>query len=201
MHRVARTSYDTSADQFSQHYDQIGPREGDIELAFALAGSPEHARVLEIGCGNGRDAHSIVQRTNNYTGVDTSEKLLTIARRRVPRGNFVLSSATDFEYVGPYDVVFAFALFRHMDLEEVTDVLREVYRSLRPGGVFYISSNYGLKYEPIDQQSPVGGTRRIYTYNPDIIRKHAPAGLKHVYQTRDTVDGHEWFEVALQKVL
>lgn len=201
MHRAVRATYDKSADQFSQHYDQIGPREGDIELAFALAGNPEHARVLEIGCGNGRDAQAIMRRTPDYTGIDTSESMLDIARGRLPAGNFEQVSATDFDYKGPYEVVFAFALFRHMNLEEVTTVLTAAYYSLRVGGVFYISSNYGPKYEPVKQSSPVGGERLIYAYNPDIIQKHAPVGLKSVYQTRDTVGGREWFEVALQKKL
>lgn len=201
MHRAVRAAYDKSADQFSQHYDQIGAREGDIELAFALAGNPEHAKVLEIGCGNGRDARAIMRRTNNYTGIDTSEKLLSIARTRLPEGHFEQVDALNFMYQGPYDVVFAFAPLRHMKLEEVTDVLLAVHRSLRPGGVFYISSNHGLKYESVSQHSPVGGMRQIYTYNADIIQKHAPVGLKPVYQTRDTVDGQEWFEVALQKTL
>lgn len=199
MHRAARAEYDTSADQFSQHYDQIGPREGDIELAFALAGNPVEGRVLELGCGNGRDARAIMRHTQDYTGVDTSGKMLTIARSRLPGGNFEQSDALDFVYKGPYDLVFAFALLRHLNLEEVTNILTAVSRSLKLGGVFYISSNHGLKYEPVERSSPVGGKRQIYTYNPDIIQKHAPVSLKSVYQTRDNVDGQEWFEVALQK--
>lgn len=201
MHRAARATYDISADQFSQHYDQIGARDGDIELAFALAGNPVNARVLEIGCGNGRDARAIMHLAADYTGIDISEKMLSIARDRLLEGNFEHADATKYNYKGPYDVVFAFALIRHLDLEELTDVLRAVYQSLRPGGVFYISSNYGVKYEPIDLPSPVGGTRRIYTYNPNIIQKHSPSRFRLVYQTRDIVDGREWFEVALQKAV
>lgn len=201
MHRAARATYDISADQFSQHYDQIGPREGDIELAFALAGNPTNARVLEIGCGNGRDARAIMRHATHYTGIDISEKMLLIARTKLPEGNFERADAAEFTYKGPYDVVFAFALIRHMDLEEVTDVLKAVNHSLRPGGVLYISSNYGVKYEPIDLPSPVGGTRRVFTYNPNIIQKHSSSRLRLVYQTRDTVDGREWFEVAMQKTV
>jgi SAM-dependent methyltransferase len=199
MHRAARAAYDKSVAQFSHHYDQIGPRDGDIELAFALAGNPAQASVLEIGCGNGRDAKAIMQRTGDYTGIDTSEKMIAIARNRLPEGNFTQISANDFDYPGPYDVVFAFAPFRHMNLEEVTDVLHAVSRSLRQGGVLYVSSNYGPKYEQVEQPSPVGGTRQIFTYNSDILHKHAPTNLKRVYQLRDRVDGQEWFEVVFQK--
>ena len=200
MHRSVPTAYDSAAHQFSHHYDQIGAREGDIQLAFALAGGPGQPKVLELGCGNGRDARAITQYTPDYTGIDTSEKMISIAKERVPAGHFERSNALTYAYDGPYDVVFAFAPLRHLNLESVTDVLRKVYNALRAGGVFYISSNYGAKYEPVEQASPVGGTRQIYTYNPDIIYKHAPTGFKPVYQTRDTVDGQEWFEVALQKV-
>jgi SAM-dependent methyltransferase len=198
MHRETREIYDSSADEISYEYDQIGARGGDITLAFALAGNPENAQVLEIGCGHGRDAKEIMTRTPYYTGIDISGKMIDKAKNRVPEGNFEVADATSYDFKGQYDIVFAFAPFRHLKLDEVTTVIKKVYDVLRPGGIFYISSNFGEKYEETERFN-THGIRKINLYNPDIIQKHAPQGLKRVKELYDTVHGEEWFEVAFQK--
>lgn len=198
MHQRTRDTYNQSSDSLSDHYDTIGPRDGDIKLAFTLAGHPENAVVLEIGCGNGRDARAILAQTPFYTGIDTSENMVQRARQKVPKGVFELADAVTFNYAGPYDIVFAFAAFRHMKLEEATTVMQKVHAALKVGGLFYISSNYSDNYKHAPRQD-VFGTRDIYYYNPTILQKHAPHGFKKVQEIFDTVDGQEWFEVAFQK--
>lgn len=198
MHQKTRDTYNHSAGSLSQHYDEIGPREGDINLAFTLAGSPDNAVVLEIGTGNGRDARAILRHTPFYTGIDTSEEMIAIAKKKAPKGEFIVADAVTYNYTGPYNIVFAFAPFRHMNLEEVTTVMQRVYTSLKIGGVFYISSNYADSYK-IDPRNDAHGIREIHYYNPDILQKHAPTGFKKVQEIFDTVDGLEWFEIAFRK--
>lgn len=188
--------YDEFADELSDHYNEIGPRYGDIDLAFADAGNPENAVVLEIGCGNGRDAAVIRQHTPYYTGIDTSEKMLAKAQQRLPDAHFEQADARTYAYPGSYDIVFALAPFRHMDLDEVTTVLRKIYDSLRIGGVLYISSNYGPKYEQVERNHRVS---KIHYYNPEIIQKHAPHGFKKQRDLQENVNNEPWFELSLKK--
>lgn len=200
MPQNTRKVYDQSADEISDYYDTIGPREGDIDLAFALADNPENAVVLEIGCGNGRDAKSIVQHTPYYTGIDASEKMISKAKQRLPQANFEQADAISYGYGSLYDIVFAFAPLRHMNLDEVTTVLKKIYDALRPGGVLYVSSNFGQKYEVAERAHP-HGIKKIYRYNPDILQKHAPSGFKRVREIYDSVNNEPWFEVAFKKAL
>jgi SAM-dependent methyltransferase len=198
MRQETRDTYNQSADRLSRHYDQMGSRDGDIDLAFILAGNPRNARVLELGCGNGRDAQAILKYTNQYMGIDSSEKMIAIARSKLPEGNFEVAEATDYEYAGPYDIVFAFALFRHLSIEEVTVVLKKAAAALRQGGVFYISSMHDESYQEISRDDTFG-TREMYLYNPRIIMKRCPPSLKKVQEIYDHINGKEWFELALIK--
>ncbi len=198
MHQGTRDTYNQSAGSLSEHYDEIGPREGDINLAFTLAGSPENAVVLELGCGNGRDSRAILRHTPFYTGIDTSEQMVTLAKKKSPKGSFEVADAVTYNYPDNYDIVFAFATLRHINIDELTTVLKNVHDSLKPGGVLYISSNYHDTYHE-GPRDDVYGKREIHYYNPDIIQKHAPTGLKKVEEIHDTIDGYEWFEVAFQK--
>lgn len=198
MRQETRDTYNRSADKLSRHYDQIGSRDGDINLALTLAGNPKNATVLELGCGNGRDAKAILRYTNHYTGIDTSEKMISIAQAKVPEGTFIVADAAEYDYAGPYDMVFAFALFRHLNLEEVTRLLQKVSAALQPGGVLYISSMLGESYQSIECKDGFG-TREMYLYNPQIILKRCPPSLKKVQEIYDQIDGKDWFELALQK--
>jgi len=198
MHQKTRDTYHKSAALLSQHYDEIGPREGDIGLAFALAGNPENALVLELGCGNGRDARAIMQRTSYYTGIDASEEMIKRARQRAPGGRFEVADAVTFAYSGPYDIIFAFATFRHLNPDEVTAVLGHAHRSLRSGGVLYISSNYAGQYRTESRKDKYG-TREIHYYNPTSLQQWAPGGFIKLQEIFETVDGYEWFELALRK--
>ncbi len=194
-----RAAYDNSTEQLSAYYDDIGPREGDIGLAFALAGNPENAVVLEIGCGNGRDAAVIVQRTPYYTGIDTSQNMIAKAQARLPDAHFVHADAVTYDYPATYDIVFAFAPLRHLRLGQVTTVLQKVYDALRPGGILYISSNFGSEYKQVNRSHP-HGVKQLYLYNPDIILECAPTGFQMVKELRDSVNGEAWFEIALKKM-
>lgn len=198
MRQETRDTYDQSADRLSRHYDQIGSRDGDIDLAFTLVGNRKNAQVLELGCGNGRDARAMLRHTSNYIGIDTSEKMISIARTKVPEGTFVVADSVEYDYGGPYDIVFAFALFRHLNLEEVTVVLKKAAAALKPGGVFYISSMLDESYQQTSRNDTFG-KRDMYLYHPRVILKRCPPTLKKVQEIYDHIDGKEWFELVFQK--
>lgn len=48
-------TYNESATSLAKKFDELGARISDIEEAFALI-QKDNPFVLEIGCGNGRDA-------------------------------------------------------------------------------------------------------------------------------------------------
>ena len=47
-------------------------------------------KVLELGCGNGRDVQYIVSKVgiDNYIGIDASSGLIALARKKVPKAVF-----------------------------------------------------------------------------------------------------------------
>jgi tRNA (uracil-5-)-methyltransferase TRM9 len=74
--------YQTFAEQFSQTRQRIQPGVRRI-----LGRLPQEARILDLGCGNGELWQALFQHgyTGLYIGLDNSQGLLEIARRRVPQ--------------------------------------------------------------------------------------------------------------------
>src|SRR5690606_27661874 len=97
-------TYNNSAKELAKYFRGIEPRADDISLAIKLAGNPKNPKILEIGCGDGRDAKEIVKHTQNYAGFDISEELIKLARAHVKEGNFEIADAVSYHYANDLDV-------------------------------------------------------------------------------------------------
>lgn len=191
-------TYNRSAESLAEYFRGIGPRTEDIDIAFRLAGNPSRARVLEIGCGDGRDAKAIAARSGWYYGIDIAEAFVDMARQQVPDGTFEVADAVTFEYPAHLNIVFAFASLLHLDKTEVQTVCQKVHTALRPGGIFYISLKERPEYAEEIKQDEYG-SRLFYFYNAGIIKELAGEGFQTASLSRKTIGSTDWFEVALQK--
>lgn len=103
---------------------------------------PEQSRVLDIGCGTGRLLNRLAAKYPKLQGIglDFSAEMLRQARRsnnHRPRLVFVRGNAAALRFVGnQFDAVFNTISFLHY--AEPKRVLAEIYRVLRPGGMFYL---------------------------------------------------------------
>lgn len=131
-------------------YDELAPRfgewaarvEGDpwerflVELAGRLAPG---ARVLDLGCGNGRKIARLAGRFE-VTGVDISEEQLRLARAEAPGARFVRADLAQVDFpTESYDAVTALYSISHVPREEHAALFGNVARWLRPGGLFLAS--------------------------------------------------------------
>ncbi len=191
-------TYNRSAKELAEYFRGIGPRVKYIDAALELAGNPDGPRVVEIGCGDGRDAKDIVGKVDWYLGVDISEELIKLAREHVPKGNFEVADAVTFEYPKDLDVVFAFASLLHLDKDEVRTVLGKVNEALRPGGIFYISTKWDAEYSQRVKDDRFG-RRAFYLYNAEIITQLAGDDYEVASNQREVIGRTEWLELALRK--
>lgn len=189
-------TYDASAPALAEYFKGIGPRVADIERALKLAGG--HGKVVEIGCGDGRDAAEIVKRVDWYEGFDPSTGLLAIARENLPDVSFVTADALTYNYPDNLDVVYAFASLLHVNRDELKRVLARVASALRPGGVVYISLKERPQYEE-EAKTDNYGERMFYYYAPDTVCELAGDMYKSVYEDRQRIGNTDWFTLALKK--
>ena len=98
------------------------------------------SKILDIGCGTGRDAVVFTQRGFEYTGIDASPEMLAIAKERAPSGNY---RKMDFYHLkfpdDTFDGFWAAASFLHVPKAEIVTVLSEAKRVIKPGGFGFIS--------------------------------------------------------------
>lgn len=192
-------TYNKSASALADYFAGIGSRVKDIQLAFKLAGDPDQAKVLEIGCGDGRDAAEIIKRTDEYTGMDISNGMLAVARKKMPKTRFIQADIANFEFPHNLDIIFSFASLLHSDKDEVTQVLARAHKTLKPSGIFFISLKHMPEYmEQVKEDT--FGRRLFYFYNPELITELAGKGYQSIFQDFQKLGNTNWFTVALKRL-
>jgi ubiquinone/menaquinone biosynthesis C-methylase UbiE len=140
-------------------------------------------KIIDIGCGAGRDAVVFTHAGYEYTGIDASPAMLSIAKERAPKGIY---RAMDFSRLdfpdSTFDGFWAAASFLHVPKEDVTQLLVEAKRITKPGGVGFISLKQKERMdEGMIEQQRFGGTisRYFSFYEKDEFKKYiADAGLR-----------------------
>lgn len=104
-------------------------------------------RILDLGCGPGRDLCTFQLLGHQPTGLDGSAAFVRMAKAlsgaEVWHQDFL---ALDLPDEG-FDGVFANASLFHVPVGEVARVLGELYACLRPGGVLFASNPRGRNEE------------------------------------------------------
>ena len=103
---------------------------------------PRRMKVLEIGCGQGRITRALAETFGEVYALDISGEMVAQARKAladVPNAMIFQNNGMDLTALGDVQVDFAFTyiVFQHIPSREVIySYVREVFRLLRPGGLF-----------------------------------------------------------------
>ena len=103
---------------------------------------PDGARVLDAGCGSGRDALAFSLRGYQVEAFDASPELVTLARHLtgLPVQQTTFADVSETER---YDGIWCCASLLHVPRAALPDVMRKLANALKPGGVWYVSFKYG----------------------------------------------------------
>ena len=93
--------------------------------------------ILDLCCGAGQTTRFLVQFSEQVTGLDVSPVALERAAKAVPQAKYVEGLAEKMPFPdNQFDVVHTSAALHEMTPEQLEQILKEVYRVLKPGGIF-----------------------------------------------------------------
>ena len=132
-----RAAYDTVAVDYAQliRVEQI---EAGLDLTMLddFAGRVRgQGRVLDAGCGPGRITRYLADRGVDAFGIDLAPRMIAVARELFPGLQFAVGSIDALELdSGSLAGVLAWYSIIHTPPDELSGVLAELLRVLRPGG-------------------------------------------------------------------
>jgi len=134
--------YDGRAEEF-----WAGTRDHDVSqnrealLRHIEAEAPLH--LLDLGCGPGRDLLAFASMGHRVTGLDGSRRFCEMARRvsgcEVLEQDLLALDLPDRHFDG----IFANASLFHVPAQELSRVLSDLHRALKPRGVLFASNPRG----------------------------------------------------------
>ena len=119
----------------------------NIDALLRHIEAPAPCRILDFGCGPGRDLRAFTARGHTAVGLEGASEFVAMARAdsgcEVWQQDFLrLDLPADY-----FDGVFANAALFHVPRQELPRVLRELHASLKPGGVLFSSNPHGHNEE------------------------------------------------------
>lgn len=97
--------------------------------------------VVDLGCGSGLWAAELLKADYRVLGIDISEAMIRIAKRRAPQAEFRVESLFKAE-IPPCDAVtsisecFNYLFDPDSNRRTLAPIFRRIYNALRPGGLF-----------------------------------------------------------------
>jgi ubiquinone/menaquinone biosynthesis C-methylase UbiE len=136
-----KKAYNSLAEKWSQKYLKADVRR--LTDLFAKRLKPG-SRILDIGCGPGRDTKELSLRGFNVIGADFSDEMLKIAKGYFPEGKFQKMDMLDLKFPdGSFDGVFAMASFLNIRKRDAASVLWGFLRVLKNNGILAIAVKKG----------------------------------------------------------
>jgi SAM-dependent methyltransferase len=173
--------------------------------ARGLLGNLTGARVLDIGCGNGRNSRWFAEQHARVQGIDISAPLLDLIRDRMPPAvelrpaDILRDSLPD----GQFDVVYDSGCFHHISPHRRATYLDRVLPLIAPGGVFGIVT-FASEVEALTSDAVVitsgdngGGSSFTVTELEEIFSVLQPVEARRVRADVDDTFGAGFLNAAL----
>lgn len=103
---------------------------------------PQGGKILDVGCGSGRDALYFKNVGLVVDAFDYSESLVKLAKEKTGL-DIQHKSFYDLDIVNEYDGIWACASLLHCERDRLSEVMQKIIKSLKEKGVCYVSFKYG----------------------------------------------------------
>lgn len=116
---------------------------------FAQVGT-NHPKVLDLGCGAGYDSKILNKLGARVSGIDISEKLVDIAKSKVPTCKFFVGDINQpMTALGKFDGVVCLATIIHVDITNMKKVMQNIANVMKKGALLLVSccDGYGKNYK------------------------------------------------------
>lgn len=191
---ITKSTYDSHAEEFAS-FSTIFRGKLEKWINYFSSKFPEGSSILDIGCGGGRDSLFLANKGFLITGIDFSEKLIEIVKKRVPSGRFLVM---DFEKLSfpqnSFDGIWACASLYHLPKENLLGVLKKINLVLKKGGLFFslFRVGEGERFTKEKRGNAILERFGAYYYPKELDALLVKSGFNGIKFELDTMDTGEW---------
>lgn len=113
----------------------------DVYQPFLSLVKPR-GRILDLGCGSGRDSRYFIRHGYQVEALDGSPALARLASEYIGQ-EVICGRIEELEYDQEFDGIWACASLVHIEKKDMPEILKKLKRALNLEGILYISLKYG----------------------------------------------------------
>ena len=188
--------YDTHAKEYSELSKKVDMTSVYSEFEKFLL---PKGKILDAGCGSGRDSAYFSKRGYIVTAIDVSSEICKIAEK-IPEITVINKDIADIQYNKEFDGVWACASLLHVPKTNISSAVFRLIDSLKNGGVLYASWKYGNR-ERYDKDG------RFYSdYNKktiiELFSNYDDIEILKCWITIDALNrkDHKWINILVRKM-
>src|SRR6266568_1458858 len=195
-------TYDADAKQWSASHTIGNGWQAPIEkLKKLLPGG----RIIEVGCGGGRDAAALIKAGYAYVGTDASAGMIGVAAAEVPGAVFQQLSVYDLRRLQTqFDGFWACAVLLHVPKARIDEALQALGSVLKPDAIGMISMKDGDRedFEVRDKNGAHQERLFVYWTKDAFTKKLAENGFSVLhYDYRPVSVRTKWHIFFVQKTV
>lgn len=174
-----RTQYEKLYDS-EKYYWGLEPAKFLDELIDIVKDRPGRLKVLDIGCGEGKDAVYMAEKGFDVTAFDITEsgirKTKALAEARNAEVNAFVADINDFELDGKFDIVYSTGTVQYLQDDRIDEFFDKVGRLTEAGGIVYFNVFVDKPFLELppdwDKEEKLWKTGELFTHFADwkIIR-------------------------------
>ncbi|WP_107288625.1 class I SAM-dependent methyltransferase [Photobacterium kishitanii] len=156
---------------------------------------PNKGKILDVGCGSGRDSLFFKKKGFDVESIDASIELASLAERYIDSPVKVIK-AEEIAYSNDFDGIWCMASLLHTPKRDLLKTFKKLDRALKNNGVIYASFKYG------DKDAVQSNERRFTNMDEkslnSIFSKLKSNFCLDIYKTKDEL-GTTWINVNAKK--
>ncbi|MDP2908660.1 MAG: class I SAM-dependent methyltransferase [Nanoarchaeota archaeon] len=163
------------------------PKINQYHLNKFISMLPKNAKVLDAGCGSGKDAQYFNDYGLDVIGIDAAKKLIEEAKKNVKGVKFKTMDMAKTSFKDQtFDGIWAAGSLIHDEKCNIPTILEELKRILKDDGVIYVAVKEGsgeeMKKEAVYNNEP----RPFFYYTlPEIEKMMEQSGFQIIHSRFD----------------
>ena len=142
MSRKAAKFYSKGAEEFDKNFDIENIDQDYKRQVEEFSSKVESGKILDAGCGAGRDTAFLTTRGFRVVGVDLSEKMLELAREK--QGEYRKMDLRDLRFdENQFDGVLSNQSLIFLPKDDMKEAIKEISRVLKPKGYQFLGLKKG----------------------------------------------------------
>ena len=157
---------------------------------------PKGGKILDAGCGSGRDTKYFLSLGYDVTAIDASEEMVKLSTQFTGQETFLLNFY-DLDFQNVFDGVWSIASLLHIPKNCIEDVFKSFTSALKPDGTWCMSFKEGEK-ERIEDGRFFNDYNEI-TFKA-LIKKHPLLQIEDIRYDTDRIGRQQrWLTILLRK--